>query len=223
MADILFGTQPISIIYFICDTYQQKSIKNAERLFCGSSQRYILKSPDMKLPADMQEFLRNGVNKELLFNLIEVALKDGKKRIGDKVIYFSNVNHCLKITQHEAFIVTEKLSDDEEADTKLVALVKAANIANGKLVMIRSLSRDIEVIVLFILHEFDGVTILIDNGVGKSRKIKDMSTSLLCQQKCKAAVHTFSGNDYVSSFFQKGKNVMWKLVLQNDKFLDAFS
>ena len=27
----------------------------------------------------------------------------------------------------------------------------------------------------------------------------------------------------VSSFFRKGKKVMWKLVLQNDKFLDAFS
>ena len=179
----------------------------------------------MKLPEDMQKFLRNGANKEMLFNLIEVALKEGKKKIGDKVIYFSNVNHCLKITQHEAFIVTEKSSDHEEADTKLVALVKAANIANGKTVMIRSPSGDIDIIVLFILHEFDGITILIDNGVGKSRKIIDMSTSLLCQQKRKAlaAVHAFSGNDYVSSFFRKGKKVMWKLVLQNDKFLDAFS
>ena len=37
-------------IYFDCDTYQQKSIKNAER-------RYVLKIPDMKLPADMQSFL----------------------------------------------------------------------------------------------------------------------------------------------------------------------
>ena len=70
-----------SIIYFVCDIYQQKSIKNAERLFCGSSQWYILKSPDMKLPADMQKFLRSGANKEMLFNLIEVALKEGKKKI----------------------------------------------------------------------------------------------------------------------------------------------
>ena len=91
--------------------------------------------------------------------------------------------------------------------------------------MIRSPSGDIEIIVLFILHGFDGITILIDNGVGKSRNITDMSTSLLCQQKRKAlaAVHTFSGNDYASSFFRKDKKVMWKLVLQNDKFLDTFS
>ena len=107
----------------------------------------------------------------------------------------------------------------------MVALVEAANIANGKTVMIRSPSRDIDIVVLFILHEFDGITILIDNGVRKRRKIINMSTSLLCQQKRKAlaAVHAFSGNDNVCSIFWKGKIVMWKLVLQNDEFLDAFS
>ena len=105
MADISFGTRPVFYYLFHFDTYQQKSIKNAETLFRGSSQRYILKSPGMKLPADMQKFLRNGANKEMLFNLIEVALREGKKKIGDKVTYFSNVNHCLKITQHEVFIV----------------------------------------------------------------------------------------------------------------------
>ena len=92
----------------------------------------------MKLPADMQSFLRNSANKETLFNLIEVELKEGKKKVGDKVTCFSNVSHCLKITQHVAFVVTEKSSDHKEADTKLVPLAGAANIENGKTVMIRS-------------------------------------------------------------------------------------
>ena len=107
----------------------------------------------------------------------------------------------------------------------LLLFVEAANIANEKAIMIRSPSRDIDIIVLIILHEFDRNTILIDNGQGKSRKRIDMSTSLLSQQKHKAlaAVHTFSGNDYVSSFFREGEKVMLKLILQNDKFLDAFS
>ena len=42
--------------------------------------------------------------------------------------------------------------DHEEANTKLVALVEPTNIANGKTVMIRSPSGDIDIIVLFILH-----------------------------------------------------------------------
>ena len=109
----------------------------------------------MKLPADMQSFLRNGANKETLFSLTEIELQEGKKKVGDKFIYFSNVNHCLKINQHVALIVTEKQSDHEEADTKLVALVGAANIEKGKKVMIRSPSGDIDIIVLFIHHGFD--------------------------------------------------------------------
>ena len=87
----------------------------------------------------------------------------------------------------------------------MVTLVGAANIENGKTVMIRSPSGDIGIIALFKHQEFDGITILIGNGIGKSRKIIDMSTSLFCQQKYNvlAAAHAFSGNDYVSSFFGK--------------------
>ena len=68
----------------------------------------------------------------------------------------------------------QKSSANEEAGTKLVALVEAANIANGKTVMIRSPSGGIDIIVFFTLHEFDGITILIDNGVGKIRIITHM-------------------------------------------------
>ena len=137
----------------------------------------------MKLPADMQIFLRNGANKETLFSLIEVELKEGKKKVGDKVIYFSNVNEYLKFTRHIVFIVTDKSSHQEEADTKLVPLVGAANIENGKAVMIRLLSEDIDIIVLFIHHEFDEITILIGNGAEKFRTIIGMSAHLFCQQK----------------------------------------
>ena len=153
----------------------------------------------MKPPADMQSFLRNGGNKEMLFNLIDVELKEGKKKVGDKVIYFSNVNHCLKITQHVVFVVIKNSRDHEEGDTKLGALVGPANIENDKTVMIRSPSGDIDITVLFIHHEFDGITILIGNGVGKIRKIIDMSTCLFGQQKYSvlAAVHAFSGNGCV--------------------------
>ena len=50
--------------------------------------------------------------------------------------------------------------------------------------MIRSPSGEIGIVVLFIIHEFDGITILIDNGVRKSRKIIDLSTSLFNKNKC---------------------------------------
>ena len=65
----------------------------------------------------------------------------------------------------------------------MVALVEIANIANGKMGMIKSHSRDIDKIVLIVLPEFDRITILINNDIWKSRKIIDMSTTLLSQEK----------------------------------------
>ena len=63
MAGISCGARPIFWYLFCLCTYQQKSIKNVLRLFRGSSQRYILKSSDTKLPADMQRFLMAQIKK----------------------------------------------------------------------------------------------------------------------------------------------------------------
>ena len=43
------------------------------------------------------------------------------------------------------------------------------------------------------------------------------------KRKAVGAVHSFFGNDYSSSVFRKEKKVIWKLVLQSDEFIDAYS
>ena len=54
----------------------------------GSSQRYILKSPNMKLPVDMQSFPWNSAYKEILLNHIEVALKEVRKKLEINLFIF---------------------------------------------------------------------------------------------------------------------------------------
>ena len=36
-------------------------------------------------------------------------------------------------------------------------------------------------------------------------------------------LHSFSGNDHVSSFFKKGKQIMWKKVKGNETYLQLFA
>ena len=57
--------------FFVCDTYLSNSIKGGERKLHGEGKRYVLKSTSMRLPSDMPNFLRNGQNQEMLFNLLE--------------------------------------------------------------------------------------------------------------------------------------------------------
>ena len=75
--------------------------------------------------------------------------------------------------------------------------------------------------VLFSGHDFDEVRVLVDNGTGKSR----ISSSTLpkVQRQARVGTHAFSGNDYDSSFFRKGKIAFWKAMLKRAEFIDLFA
>jgi hypothetical protein len=50
------------------------------------------------------------------------------------------------------------------------------------------------------------------------------STGLsLGHRRAVLGMHSFSGNDSVSSFFRKGKQAVWKAVTKNIAFIDLFS
>ena len=91
--------------------------------------------------------------------------------------------------------------------------------------MVRSPSEDIDVMVLFLGHDFDEVRVLVGNGTGKVAKIIDISSSTLpkVQRQALVGIHAFSGNDYVSSFFRKGKIAFWKAMLKRAEFIELFA
>ena len=70
----------------------------------------------------------------------------------------------MNISAREACLIAEKRSDHEEADNKLVALVESADVPVDHSVMIRSSSGEIDIVLLFPLHPFDGKSLFIDNG-----------------------------------------------------------
>lgn len=91
--------------------------------------------------------------------------------------------------------------------------------------MVRSPSGDIDILALFLGHDFDEVRVLVDNGTGKSRKIIDISSSTLpnIQKQALIDIHAFSGNDYVSSFFRKGKIAFWNAMLKRAELIELFA
>ena len=79
-------------------------------------------------------------------------------------------------------------SDHEEADTKLVALVCAANVPSEESIMVRSPSGDIDILTLFVVHDFRDTRVFIDNGSGKNRKIIEVTSSQLSAEEKKALI-----------------------------------
>ena len=105
-------------------------------------------------------------------------------------------------------------------------LVAFSYQVNTEGVMIRSPSGDVDIIALFLYHDmFISANLFIDNGVGAQRRVLDISSSNLSTEKRKAllGLHSFSGNDYVSSFFRKGKVTCWKKMCIRDEFLSALA
>lgn len=169
-----------------CDAYEEDSIKGNERIARGTSNRYFLRSPDMKVPYDFASFLCNGRNKEMLFDLIQQSIEESKSILKDRTVYLSNKRKCTMIVESQATVVPELTSNHEEADTKLVALVYAASVSQGDYVLIRSPSGDIDILALFFTHNFGNKKVYLDNGTGKTRKIIESTSSQLSEEERKA-------------------------------------
>ena len=81
-----------------------------------------------------------------------------KHKLAKRVLYFSNKGHCQRICCLTTRMFPETSSDHEEADTKVIALVESSGVEHGQSVMIRLPYGDIDKIVLFLLHHFDGTS-----------------------------------------------------------------
>ena len=87
-------------------------------------------------------------------------------------------------------------------------------------------SGDIDILVLTVSVLCSHKTrILLDNSSGKELKSVWFGALELSQRRSASLIglHAFSGNDYVSSFFKKGKDQFWKPLEKFEKFHDCFS
>ena len=141
-------------------------------------------------------------------------------------LFVSTDNHCSKITVENVETEPSLVSNQDEADTKVVLhCIHALERNPSKNVIIRSPSGDTDIAVLMIgrLAQYE-TRCFLDNGTGNNRKglwldnlemSEDAKLSLI-------GFHAFSGNDYISSFFRKGKSLCWKVAEKNPRFLHAF-
>ena len=218
-----------NIVYVACDTYKDLSIKNSERHLRGDGDKFVIRSANVRVPANFKKFLGNGDNKERLFEIIEEVWVQNRNQLGQHVVYFARGNACLKITEHGSSRVEELGTDHEEADTKIAYLIQhAVRNSDGQSIacVVRSSSSDVDIpIILLGMESISNVEIYIDNGSGKSRKLLHLNTCSLTSQQKKALVglHAYTGNDYVASFLRKCKPFCWKQANKDPEFLDIFS
>ena len=94
---------------------------------------------------------------------------------------------------------------------------------NDQLVAMRSSSGDTDVTVMAIVHH-PTERVIIDNGNGESRRMIVCDQNIDNEQRSALIdFHSFTGCDYTSSFFRKGKITSWKKACVKPKFLAKIS
>ena len=215
----------------VADTYRDNSIKSGERLKRGNSDKIIIGSIKSKLPYDMTKFMLNNENKTNLIQLIfdyTVTNKDEiLKRLESDVMFLSGDNITFRLTANSAGEYQDLKSNQEEADTKVILHVHHALVEMEGKVVLRNPSGDTDILVIalgLLSEEFQN-RVYYDVGSGKNRKGEWLSDYHLDEAHKQALVgfHAFTGNDYVSCFFRKGKKLCWNLMVGDEKFLEAFT
>ena len=139
-----------------------------------------------------------------------------------KEIYFSKEDGCFLFNDNGFHSGTYLKSKQEEGDSKIIlhyldalkepeATVAYIYIYIYIYIMVRAVS------LISSIQEW----VFIDYGNGKNHKaIKlsnvDMETDF---KQALVGFHAFTGNDYVSSFFTKGKTASWNKMVKDEKYI----
>ena len=223
-------------IDIVADSYKENSLKREEQEKRGQSEKVQISSLQSKIVSDFHyRILRNSDNKQrlidLVFEYIKLNSKDCLTVLKSKKIVLSSENECTVVEINEENTVTiyphETLfSTQEEADTKLILHANHILESTMSTVTIRSPSGDTDIVIIAIavLNIFKGRVVL-DDGHGKSQKQVSLSDINLPEEIITALIgfHSFTGNDYTSSFFRKGKQLCYKILENNSKFQAAMS
>lgn len=220
-----------SRVDIVADTYQEVSLKSAERNVRGISSKVMIPSNKSKVPRNFSDFLRNDDNKRRLIFLMQETIIANKAKALDLLrcqdVYFSTYKDCRKITPVSCEVEAELISNQEEADTKIVLhCFHALTRHPSKKILVRSPSGDTDILVILLnkLLEYQD-RVYLDYGNGKHRKGLWLADIDLPDEikKCMLGFHAFTGNDYISSFFRKGKTACWKIVEKYSRFVGIFT
>ena len=207
----------------VADTYREISIKNGERQKRRTSARLMIHSPQCKLSREFKNFLNNGENKtrliELIFQVISQESSRALQMLRCDKIYCSKESHTVAIDSNGVPDIDDLKSNQEGAGTKVILHFLDALKEPETTAVLRSHSGDTDIMVLAVaLIKSDCERIYIDYGNEKNREAICLADILMNENEKDAlfGFHPFSGNDYISGFFRKGKSSGSKCMVKTE-------
>ena len=221
----------------ICDVYRSPSIKDLEHCRRSSDDAaYSITGPDQRRPKDWQKALKSANFKTAFLNFLAqewTANADVSKLAGHH-IYLAVEEVCHLYTVHQCSVFHEEVADlacsHEEADTRIVFHLSRLQLNNNPTVAVRCSDTDIFVLLLFHISQLSHKPLVwMDVRLSSNNTRRFINISQLANHMDKKVVaalpgfHAYTGSDFTASFMGKGKMRPYDIMIQNEKFTNAFA
>ena len=221
------------IAFFVTDQYVEYSIKSMERekRSSGGTMRVDVLRRDQNVPKQFSKFLGSPENKT---SLVKILFADWSThayhvhRVADKEIFITieDKAYCISTFQGRmrAVPVEELHCKQEEADTKMLLCASFAStlgVENIKIITV-----DTDVLVLAIYHQqFIDCSIFLEYGTGNHTRLYDIRENSIPPNIINVlpSFHAITGCDSTSSFSGVGKGKAYKVLVNEERFIDAIS
>ena len=161
----------------------------------------------------------------LICEVIFTGYKKALKMFKCKEIYFSKEDDCFLFNENGFHSTTHLKSNQEEADSKVILHCLDALKGPEATVVLRSPPGDTDIMVLTVLLiSLSQDWVFINYGNRKICKAIKLSNVNMATDLKQALVgfHAFTGDDYVSALFTKGKTASWKKMVKDENYIQGF-
>lgn len=221
-----------SEIHLIFDRYLTPSIKDSERLSRQAFDvPFKITGPLQTRPVDFLGNLKNYRFKESLVQFLSSYWENDHlvSIISSKKIFLTVGEECYSYRTYDNKVVKTKEDDfscqHEEADTRIT--YHAFKMPPRSRILVKASDTDVLIILLANMHKFSETEIFLTmkgtNNINNCINCSELAIHLgrtLCQSL--ASFHAFTGCDYTSAFFNKGKIRPFKLLSTHEKFQKCF-
>lgn len=224
-----------SSVHIIFDRYFSPSVKDYERdsrAECNRDGEYHISGPEQVRPEEFSKLLRKDKFKVALVKFLIDHWKSN-----ELAVFFNNKTILLNFEKCYSYQVdtatgnvVQQINLDfecpahEEADTKII--YHASKINENCNVVVKCSDTDILIIMLGNVDRIKA-KIYIECGVSNSRHVVNISALVedLGLDLCRAlpGFHAFTGCDYNSAFYRKGKIRPFGILKKRDEFKTAFA
>ncbi|XP_065671561.1 uncharacterized protein LOC136089469 [Hydra vulgaris] len=222
-----------SRVDFVSDRYPLQSIKYAEhyKRSTESDILIIIYNKDQKVYRPWKNFMSNGKNKETFISFLFNCWKEiNPILINGLDLYFTYEDKCYRFTSFDSELVVVEVNDlkcdHEEADTRLMLHVQHASNTKQNII-VKSSDTDVFVLCTFVKCLLPKIDLYFWTGQRNLQRIISINNVVhyWSTQTCLSlpGFHAFTGCDFTSGFFGKGKVSLLKLMQSNVVFLEAFS